>query len=64
LPGAIAVAELSEALDLVTIKDRPWHVQQTTATDGAGLDEGFSWFQYKFDFLLIISHRLVKTIRG
>lgn len=43
LPGALAVADLSDALDLVSIKDRPWHVQCTTAISGSGLDDGFEW---------------------
>ena len=38
------MAELSEALDLVSIKDRPWHVQPTTAIRGDGLDDGFGWY--------------------
>jgi hypothetical protein len=37
------MAELSEALDLVAIKDRPWHIQCTTAISGTGLEDGFGW---------------------
>ncbi|PJF18556.1 ARF/SAR superfamily, partial [Paramicrosporidium saccamoebae] len=41
LPGAMQMAELSESLDLVSIKERPWHIQCTTATEGTGLEDGF-----------------------
>ncbi len=44
LPGAQGPAELSELLDLVSIKDRPWHLQQSTAISGAGLEDGFEWY--------------------
>lgn len=40
----MTAAELSDALDLVSIKDRSWHIQGTTATEGAGLENGFSWY--------------------
>lgn len=43
LPGSQGPAELSELLDLTSLKDRPWHLQQSTATSGMGLEEGFDW---------------------
>lgn len=38
------MAELSEALDLVAIRERPWHLQTATAISGDGLDDGFGWY--------------------
>jgi len=43
LPDAFGPAELSDALGLVKIKDNAWHVQNTTALSGHGLEEGFDW---------------------
>lgn len=52
LPGSQGPAELSESLDLVSIKDRPWHLQKSTATSGEGLEEGFDWYGYNQRCLL------------
>ena len=43
LPDAMPVAELSEALELVTIKTHNWHVQQSCAVTGEGLLDGLQW---------------------
>ncbi|KAK2077536.1 hypothetical protein QBZ16_004381 [Prototheca wickerhamii] len=43
LPNAMSVQELSEALDLVGIKDHNWHVQASCAVSGQGLEEGVQW---------------------
>ena len=43
MPGALNAAQISEALGLATIKDRQWSIQETSATKGEGLFEGFDW---------------------
>lgn len=43
MPGALNAAQISEALGLATIKDRQWSIQETAATKGRGLMEGFDW---------------------
>lgn len=43
LPGAMAPAELTRALALDAIHDRPWHMRSTVATRGDGLEDGFAW---------------------
>ncbi|KAL6781677.1 hypothetical protein ACKKBF_B09030 [Auxenochlorella protothecoides x Auxenochlorella symbiontica] len=43
LPEAMSVQELSETLDLVSIKDHNWHVQASCAVSGEGLKEGLQW---------------------
>jgi len=41
--GALSDAEVSEALGLHAIKDRPWHICKCTAIKGLGLEEGMEW---------------------
>jgi len=43
LPNAMSVAELAEAMDLRTIRQKDWHVQGSVATTGDGLYEGLDW---------------------
>jgi len=43
LPNAIDGNELSIRMGLVDIRDRPWHIQNCSATSGGGLNEGFDW---------------------
>lgn len=43
MKGALNAAEVSEALGLSHIKDRQWSIQETSATKGKGLFEGFDW---------------------
>ncbi|GAB4818763.1 hypothetical protein N2152v2_005809 [Parachlorella kessleri] len=40
---AMTVAELSEALDLVSIKGNNWHIQSSCAITGEGLLDGLKW---------------------
>jgi len=40
---AASVAELSEKLELFSIKTRPWYIQAACATSGDGLVEGLEW---------------------
>ncbi len=41
--GALPAAKVSELLGLSTIKNRQWSIQETSATKGRGLFEGFDW---------------------
>jgi len=43
LPNAMSVAELADAMDLRTIRQKDWHVQGSVATTGDGLYEGLDW---------------------
>jgi len=43
LKKAMSAEEVSEALDLGSIKGRQWSIQGTSATEGMGLIEGFDW---------------------
>lgn len=36
--------QISDALGLATIKSRQWTIQETCATKGKGLFEGFDWY--------------------
>lgn len=41
--GAMNATQLSEAMGLATIKNRQWTIQETSATEGKGLTNGFDW---------------------
>ena len=43
LPNALSVAEVTERLQLNTIRNRAWYIQATCATTGDGLYEGLDW---------------------
>ncbi|KAI7846070.1 hypothetical protein COHA_000436 [Chlorella ohadii] len=43
LNGAMTVPELSEGLDLISLKSHNWHVQASCALTGEGLLEGLQW---------------------
>ena len=43
LPRARTQAEISEALDLTSITDRPWHIVTSNGLTGEGLEEGIDW---------------------
>ena len=43
LLNASSAEEIGEALNLVSINDRAWHIQPCCAKDGDGLDEGLEW---------------------
>jgi len=40
---AASVAELSEKLELYSIRKQPWYIQAACATSGDGLAEGLEW---------------------
>jgi len=43
LPNAMSAAEVTEKLQLNTLRNRQWYIQSTCATSGDGLFEGFDW---------------------
>ncbi len=43
LPGALPVAEVSQALGLSALKNRSWSIFKTSAKKGEGLDEAMDW---------------------
>ena len=43
MPNALSPAEVCEAMGLMQLKGRKWHVQSTVATRGEGLYEGLDW---------------------
>ena len=43
MKGALSSTQLSDSLGLKTIKNRQWSIQETSATMGKGLFEGFDW---------------------
>ena len=43
LPGVMSTAELTEKLGLLTLRNRNWYIQATSAVKGSGLLEGLEW---------------------
>uniref|UniRef100_A0A673AFR0 ADP-ribosylation factor 4-like n=1 Tax=Sphaeramia orbicularis TaxID=375764 RepID=A0A673AFR0_9TELE len=43
LPNALSMSEITDKLNLQTLRNRPWHVQSACATQGTGLYEGLDW---------------------
>lgn len=43
LPKALTPAQLSEALELSKLSDRPWNIVASNALTGAGLETGVKW---------------------
>ena len=43
LLNALTVEEISEGLNLPSIRDRPWNIQPCSAKNGDGLQEGMEW---------------------
>ncbi|XP_070562026.1 ADP-ribosylation factor 3-like [Ptychodera flava] len=43
LPNAMSVQEITEKLDLHSIRERQWYIQGSACTDGSGLYEGLDW---------------------
>lgn len=41
--GVMSTIEISEKLDLISIRERKWHVQGACALNGEGLYEGLDW---------------------
>ena len=47
--SVMSVAEVSDKLDLNSIKGREWYCQGTSAMSGAGLYEGLNWLTKKLE---------------
>eukprot|EP00906_Rhabdomonas_costata_P002855 RCo004438 len=43
LANALSPGEISEALQLPSIRDRKWHIQGCSAVTGNGLNDGMEW---------------------
>jgi small GTP-binding protein len=43
IPGAMKPSEVSDKLELKSIKGKSWLIQGTSATNGQGLKEGLDW---------------------
>ncbi|CAG8563014.1 14638_t:CDS:2 [Acaulospora morrowiae] len=43
IKGALSAAQISEALNLTSMRDRQWHIQACCALTGEGLFEGLDW---------------------
>lgn len=43
IKGSMSAAEISQHLNLTSIKDHPWHIQACCALTGEGLYQGLEW---------------------
>jgi len=43
LPNAMNAAEITDKLQLNSLRNRQWYIQSTCATSGDGIYEGFDW---------------------
>jgi ADP-ribosylation factor protein 1 len=43
LPNAMSVAQVTDKLNLHSLRSRQWYIQATCATSGDGLYEGLDW---------------------
>lgn len=43
LPNAATTSEVTNAMKMYEIKNRPWKVAESVGTSGTGIDEGFNW---------------------
>ena len=43
LPTAHSQQEIASQLKLEEITDRPWHIQESSAKEGTGVNEGINW---------------------
>lgn len=46
LPGAATTSEVTNAMKMYEIKNRPWKVGESVGTSGMGIDEGFGWLSH------------------
>lgn len=44
LEAALPAADITKALNLAGIKDRPWSIRSASALSGDGLDDAFRWY--------------------
>ena len=47
MASAATPVEVMEALDLISIKTKPWHITASNALTGTGVDEGLRWLTDK-----------------
>eukprot|EP00798_Chlamydomonas_sp_ICE-L_P026099 gene26099-11813_t len=47
LPTALSPAEIAQALQLESIKDRPWQIVPSNGLNGEGLEKGTDWLAEK-----------------
>ena len=59
--GVRTAAELSEDLELVSIREHEWHIQACSAKTGAGLTEGLDWLAEKIRARQAVSSILKST---
>ncbi|WAQ93693.1 ARL5B-like protein [Mya arenaria] len=43
IKGSMSAAEISQHLNLTSVKDHPWHIQACCALTGEGLYQGLEW---------------------
>ena len=43
IAGAATTSEVTDAMKMYTIKNRPWKVAESVGVSGVGIDEGFNW---------------------
>lgn len=43
LPNSATTSELTNAMNLYTVKNRPWKVCESIGSSGVGIDQGFVW---------------------
>mmetsp|Transcript_2158 Transcript_2158/g.3668 ORF Transcript_2158/g.3668 Transcript_2158/m.3668 type:complete len:230 (+) Transcript_2158:72-761(+) len=43
LPNALSTRDVADKLGLHQIRDRKWYIQESVATEGKGIAEGFGW---------------------
>jgi len=43
LPSAMSISEITDKLELHSIRNRQWYIQATSATTGDGIYEGIDW---------------------
>ncbi|KAI3647552.1 hypothetical protein MP228_007773 [Amoeboaphelidium protococcarum] len=47
MKGALSASQISNSLQLTSLKDRQWHIQACCAVTGEGLTEGLDWIVSK-----------------
>jgi ADP-ribosylation factor-like protein 6 len=47
LPTALSPVDVAQALGLVSIRERPWHIMPSNALSGEGLEKGMEWVAEK-----------------
>ena len=45
LVNAAPPSQVAEKMQLISVRDRPWHIQPSSAKTGAGLQDGMEWLK-------------------